>query len=358
MRFVQIIIKGTVFLFLLPFFLITACNRNNESNIPDVSNIDVDIDVIRFEQLLLADTNIDAAGLKNLMQEHRPFSEVYFNHIMPKPDDMEINYQDEETRYKAIISWIKHPRTRWLYDTIQQIYPEIDDVEEDLESAFRYAKYHFPEKSVPRIYTTLSDFGYFPFIYAEDSLQDGIGISLEMFAGENFPYLKYTGLNNAFSDYLTRSYNKDHITRRALEVWVEDIKGPPDGNRLLDLMIDNGKKLYILESLMPDAHDSVIIDYPLEKLEYVQNNERMIWYYFTTQDMLYETSMNKIQKYIRPSPTSPGMPREAPGNTGSWLGWQIIRAYMESHPDTTLKELIALNDSQAILDQSGYRPPR
>lgn len=357
MKFPNSIILRTGLLFLMAAFSLIACKPEEASNIPDVSNINVELDVTRFDQLLLADTNITAAGLQQLMREHPSFSEVYFNHVIPNQDDIEI-ITDEESQYRNIISWIKHPRTRWLYDTIQQIYPDLTQVEKDLESAFTYAKYYFPEKETPRIYTTISDFGYFPFIYAEDSLRDGIGISLEMFAGENFPYLKYTGLSNAFSDYLTRSYNEEHITRRTLEVWLEDMMGPPTGNRLLDLMIYNGKKLYILESLMPYTHDSVIIDYPAEKLDYVERNERNIWDHFSTQNWLFETSLNKIQKYIGPAPRSPGMPIEAPGNTGSWLGWQIVRAYMKSHPQTTLRDLIALHDSQAFLDASNYRPPR
>lgn len=357
MMVIQILIKGWAFLFLGSMVLISSCKRDNVSKIPDVRDIEVDINITRFEQELLADTNITPAQISQLIEKYPAFSEVFFNHVMPEQDDIQIN-ADEEARYKEIITWIKRPGTRWLYDTIQQIYPDLSGVEKDLESAFRYAKHYFPEKETPRVYTTLSDFGYFPFIYAEDSLKDGLGISLEMFAGEKFPYLKYTGLNNAFSDYLTRSYNNEHITRRTLEVWVDDIMGPPSGDRLIDLMMDRGKKLFIVESLMPEAHDSVIIDYSSPKLQYVEENERFIWYHFTTQDMLYETSLNKIQKYIGPSPTSPGMPKEAPGNTASWLGWQIIRAYMNTHPETTLKELISLKDAQAILDASGYRPPR
>lgn len=357
MKFAQIIIKGTALLFWLSFIHLSSCKGDKATNIPDVSKIEVDFELTRFEQELLGDTTIDAARLHKLMNDHPAFSDIYFDHVMPGNDGIEIT-GDEEIRFQNILSWIKHPRTRWLYDTIQQVFPDLKEIEADLESAFRYGKYYFPEKETPRIYTTISDFGYFPFIYAEDSLRDGIGISLEMFLGEKFPYLNYTGLNNAFSDYLTRSYNKDHITRRALEVWVDDITGSPTGDRLLDLMIHNGKKLYILESLMPEAHDSVIIDYSGEKLSYVRNTERNIWYHFTTQDMLYETSLNKIQKYIGPSPTSPGMPPQAPGNTGSWLGWQIVRAYMSSHPEVTLKELIAIKEAQQILDKSGYRPPR
>ena len=348
---------ASINLFWLPLILFTSCQRDKATNIPDVSNIDVDIELTRFEQLLMADTNIDAARIQQLKMEHPAFAQIYFEHVMPPAEDIEI-IEDEETENRQVISWIKHPRIRWLYDTVQQIYPDVEEVEESLESAFTYAKYYFPEKETPKFYTTISDFGYFPFIYGEDSLKDGIGISLEMFLGEKFPYLKYTGLNNAFSDYLTRSYNQEHITRRVLEVWVEDLMGPPAGDRLIDLMIDRGKKLYIIESLMPSAHDSVIIDYPSDKLNYVQSHEREIWYHFTRQDMMYETSMNKIQKYIRPSPTSPGMPPEAPGNTGSWLGWQIVRAYMRSHPETSLHQLMAMKDAQKIVDESGYRPPR
>lgn len=357
MMFTMITKKWSNSFFLMPLLVILSCHPDKNANIPDVSDIHVDLKVTRFEQLLMADTAMDAVKLQKLMDDYPAFSKVYFDHVMPMEDDIKVN-TDRETRLKDILYWIKQPGTRWLYDTVQQIFPKLDKVEKDLQTAFTYAKYYFPDKKTPRIYTTVSDFGYFPFIYSEDSLTDGLGISLEMFLGDTFPYMKYTGLNNAFSDYLTRSYNKDHIVRRTLDVWVDDLVGPPDGERLLDIMINHGKKLYIMKSLLPETHDSVIIDYPLVKLKWVEDNERNIYYQFTTQDMLYETSMRKIQKFIGPSPSSPGMPAQSPGNTGSWLGWQIVKAYMAKHPETTLQQLIAMKDAQKILDESGYRPPR
>lgn len=341
----------------LPLLLITACKNRESANIPDVSDIDVDVEITRFEDILLSDTTLEAARLDSIREKYPAFSTIFFNHIMPKEDELIVT-TDPELQLQQIESWIRQPKIQWLYDTVRQIYPDLEPVEQELESAFRFAQYYFPEKEVPKIYTTLSDFGYFPFIYAEDSLRDGIGISLEMFLGEDFPYLVHTGLNNAFSDYLTRSYNKEHITRRVLDVWVDDLAGPPPGDRLLDIMIHNGKKLFIIESLMPQVHDSVIIDYSLPKLEWVRSNERNIWTIFTTENLLYETSLNKIQKLIGPSPSSPGMPRESPGNTGSWLGWQIVRTYMQKHPDVTLQELLSISDAQKILDDSGYKPPR
>ncbi len=336
---------------------IVSCRPESGTNIPDVSDIHVDIDLTRFDQLLFQDSAIDAAHIQQLMQAYPAFSDIFFNHVMPGSDEIVVN-QDPEIKIQDIQSWIKHPRTRWLYDTVQQIFPRLDDLKKGLKDAFTYAKYYFPEKETPRFFTTISDFGYFPFIYAEDSLRDGIGISLEMFLGEKFPYRKFNGNTEAFSDYLIRSYNKDHIVKRTLEVWLDDLAGPPPGNRLLDIMIHNGKKLYIMQALIPHAADTIIMNYPEAKMKWVKDNERNIWNEFTTQNLLYETSLTRIQKLIGPSPDSPGMPKEAPGNIGSWMGWQIVKLYMKKHPETTLKQLLAIDNAQEILEQSGYKPPR
>lgn len=356
MMFQKLSVKIGLCALIAASFFISACGFEKETNLPDVSDIQVDLDIVRFEQLVFADTAISAVAFEKLKTDYPAFAEVYFNYVFPGADDLVA--EDEENQIKTMQQVIKHPRTRWLYDTVQQIFPDLTKFNEELTTAFKYAKYYFPEKETPKVYTTLSDFGYFPFVYAEDSLRDGIGISLEMFLGDTFPYMTYTGLNNAFSDYLTRSYNKDHLVRRTLEVWVDDLAGPPSGNRLLDLMIHNGKKLYILKSLIPEAPDTVIMDYASADLDWVQTNEKQIWYHFTTNEMLYETSMRKLQKHLGPSPGSPGLPPAAPGNTASWLGWQIVSAYMKDHPNTTLPQLLAMKDAQLILDHSGYRPPR
>jgi cytochrome c553 len=66
--------------------------------------------------------------------------------------------------------------------------------------------------------------------------------------------------------------------------------------------------------------------------------------------------MLKINKYINVSPDSPGMPAQAPGRTGNYIGKQIINAYMERHPETTMQDLLRLQDAQKIMDLSRYKP--
>lgn len=339
------------------WLLLSGCRRKEGTPAPDVSKWREPVTISRFEDALLADTLLDAGKLQRLYETYPAFADVYFRNVVPGAGDMVLD-DDPEQRLARLQAWVRHPRTRWLYDTVKAVYPDLKPLEDELADAFAYARYYLPNRPVPRVFTTVSDFGYFPFLFAEDSLQDGIGISLEMFLGEKFPYLKYTGLHNAFSDYLTRSYNREHIARRTLEVWLDDIVGPPAGERLLDIMIRNGKVLYALRQLMPAAPDSVIIDWPSAGTDWVVAHERMIWYHFTTGGWFYTSGRTKIQKYIAPAPQSPGMPGEAPGNTGSWLGWRIVTAYMKRHPETTLEALFALEDAQKLLDESGYRPPR
>lgn len=343
-----------LFSFLLVF---VSCKQKSETKIPDVSNIKVDTRITRFEDKMMADTNFTGQEMQQLLESDSAFASVYFAHVYPEAGNLSLN-NDTELKAREIESWIRHPRTQWLYDTIKTIYPDLKEVEGSLNHAFQYAKYYMPDEPTPKLYTTISDFGYFPYVYAEDSIRDGIGISLEMFLGSDFPYMDFTGNNNAFSSYLTPRYNKDFITKRVLEVWINDISGKPSGDDLLHKMIDNGKKLYILQKCLPASPDSVIMDWSQQKLNWVNANERDVWYFFTTGDLLYETSMRKIQKYIQPAPWSPGMPEESPGNTASWLGWKIVSAYMDKHPDLSFKDLLSMTDAQKIMKESGYKPPR
>jgi hypothetical protein len=52
------------------------------------------------------------------------------------------------------------------------------------------------------------------------------------------------------------------------------------------------------------------------------------------------------------------MPRESPGKAANWIGWQIVKAYMERHPNTSFQQLLAIESPQMILDGSNYRPVR
>ncbi len=326
-----------------------ACSKANKA--PDVSDIEVDLQIHRFDQALFAlDTNDLAAGLARLEAEHPDFSAIFFGQILGSTDSL-IAPQGHVAYMKGFLQF---PPARRLYDTTQVLYADFSKIEQQFRQAFQFLKYYFPEQPTPDVTTFISEYSVAAFIYGEDQL----AVGLDLFLGADYPYLQYNTGNANFSAYLTRTFNREHLVAKTLQPLVNDLIGPPPGSRMLDLMVHNGKELYLLDKLLPYAPDSVKLEMTPQQIAWLQGNELEMWAFFLKENLLYSSEWQNIRKYVEYSPNSPGMPTEAPGRTANWLGLQIVNAYMQRYPDTTLRQLIALRDAQQLLDASKYRPRR
>ncbi|MBK7410313.1 MAG: hypothetical protein IPL49_20005 [Saprospirales bacterium] len=339
------------FFALLLALVVQSCQCNKSNDIPDVSRIPVEVKIRRFEKdLFQIDTMQMAAGLDQLEKDYPEFGAIFFGQLLGSKDSLIA----PEGHVAYVKGFVTHPAIRHLYDTTQFVYPNLDFLEEQLGQSFRFLKYYFPNSQVPDLTTFVSEYTIASFIYGENSL----AVGLDFFLGADYPYAIYNPGNPNFSQYLTRTYNKDHLTAKILMPLVEDLCGNPPGGRLLDFMIHNGKKLYILDHLAPFLSDTVIMEYTSDQLSWCKDNELDIWAHFLQEDLLYSSNWQDIRKLVEYSPASPGMPPEAPGRTANWMGWQVIKEYMRRNPKTTFQELIELQDAQVILDQSKYRPKR
>jgi len=341
-------------LFLLPAAILLAClaGCGKGKDIPDVSNITIPVEMKRFERDLFSlDTNNMAAGLANLETDYGEFGDLFFRKILGSKDSTVA----PEGHEAFVRGFITYPAVRHLYDTCQVVFPNLDGLKKDFGQAFQFYKYYFPLQPLSgEVVTYISEYSIGGFLYDGNS----IGVGLDFNLGEKYPYQQYNPTNPNFSQYLTSSFNKDHIVQKSMKLLVQDLNGPPSGNRLLDFMIHNGKELYILDHLLPYAPDSVKLEYSQPQVDWCNENEANIWAYLVSENLLYSTAWKDFRKLVEYSPNSPGMPDEAPGRTANWLGWQIVKAYMEKHPGISFEELIALKDSQAIMDGSKYKPRR
>ncbi|MFD2147807.1 hypothetical protein [Mucilaginibacter antarcticus] len=141
----------------------------------------------------------------------------------------------------------------------------------------------------------------------------------------------------------------------------EDMFVESDDNKtLLSKMVYNGKILYFMDQVLPNVPDSLKIGFTSQQIKWCDDFKSTIWGYMLEQNLLYETDLQKIQTYINEAPFTPqfgglqGNP-SAP-KLGVWTGWQIVKQYMEKHPDVTLQQLMVNNDAQQILNDSKYRP--
>lgn len=318
---------------------------------PDVSHIDLRTEIRRFERdLFTMDTLRMEEERLRLDSLYGEFATVFFSHILRSDDSL--NAPAGPAEY--LRGFITHKTTRHLYDTIQVVYPDMDREQGAFDQAFRYLKHYFPHLPAPRVTTFLSEFSVGNFIYGADEL----AVGLDLYLGQDYPYATVDPTNPIFSGYLTRTYNRDHLVPRTLKPLLEDLVGPPPGERLLDHMIRNGKVLYLQQLIHPGIPDSARLEFSPGQLEWLRDNERDIWAYFTTENLLFDTDWRKVRKYVEYSPHSPGMPPEAPGRTGDWIGLQIVRAWMTRQPQADPAALVRLRDSQRLLEASGYKPRR
>ena len=342
--------KLTLFTALAIFiFAFSSCTSEEKVFIPDVSDIEVPVEVRRFDQALFSlDTNQLETVLPELEKQYGEFSAIFFGQLLGSTDPRIAPMG----HFPYVKGFITHPFVQKLADTTQIVYGDFSKQEAEFRQAFQFLKYYFPQLPTPDITTFVSEFSIANFIYGEQSL----AVGLDFFLGNDYPYQVYNANNPNFSDYLVRSNTPDHLVMKTLVPLVEDLLGEVEGNRLIDYMVHNGKKLYVLDQLLPYASDTVIVEYTPAQLEWCKGNEFEMWAYFLEQDMLYSSKYQDFRKMIEHSPHSPGMPPEAPGRTANWLGWQMVKAYMKRNPETTLPQLIAIKDAQEILDRSKYRP--
>lgn len=324
--------------------LISACG-GDQRNKPDVSDIAVKVNIQRFDQAIFSiDTNQMSAAMAKLQAEYPTLLPLFAGNIIQDRSN------PDETQEEALRDFVSIPELRHLYDTVQQVYGDLRDLEKNLTPMFQYYRYYFPQKPVPQVVAMVSEFATDAFTYG-DSL---CGIGLDMFLGENYP-----GYDpEIFPAYIRRQFHRDYIPVRLARALAQNLADAPPGDRLIDQMLYNGKALYITDLLLPDTPDSIKMGYTRAQIEGCETNEQALWARLLEQNLLYSTDFNTFRKLVTPSPNAPVAFAETPGEAGNWLGWQIVKAYMSRHPNTSLDQLLQMHDAQQFLEQAKYKPRR
>ncbi|MHB1920685.1 MAG: gliding motility lipoprotein GldB [Chitinophagaceae bacterium] len=329
------------------FFMSQGCHSSHDF-IPDVSKIHVNLNIQRFdEDLFMLDTNHLEKGLRQLHQKYPVFLSTFLVNIMNYG-----SYSDtsavQQLELKSLLS---SPDMQGLEDTVKAHFPHIRQLKSQLQSGFQFLQYYYPQYQIPTCVTFISGLNNFGAVTVDTLL----GIGLDMFLGKDYP--NYTQVADPYPQYMIRQFSREYIPADCFKVIEQQIYPFRDsGKPLLDQMINRGKQMYFLDKVMPFAPDSVKIGYSEQQLIWCASNEQFIWQYFIQNNLLYVHDMQQILHYIGDGPSTQGMPSQSPGNIGTWVGWQIVKQYMQKHPDIQLPQLMEEEDAQKILDQSGYRP--
>jgi gliding motility-associated lipoprotein GldB len=332
-----------IYLFFLSTVIFFSCKQDQK---PDVSDINLEIKIKRFDQDLQQGKSKDLAVVDQLL--HKKYGAFYIDFITRMVGNPDINsLQVLEGLYKGrAYTDLNHE--------VDSVYPNLNNVEKDLTQTFKYIKYYYPKAQIPNFIAFLSGFSYQIPIG-----ENYMGIGLDMFLGKDSKF--YPALIESIPKYQSRRFEPIYIVPRVAEEFArQELFLPSDDDQtLLSQMIYNGKILYFLDQVLPEnLSDTVKIGYNGRQLAWCKTFEGNIWGVLLENELLYKTDIQKIQVYLTDGPFTAGLgdKTESAPKLGIWLGWQIVRKYMQENPDVSLQQLMNDKDAQKILTKSRYKP--
>lgn len=328
------------------FFIAMAwasCDR--APDYPDTSDIEVPLSIYRTDQVMNCRDSVECLdSIQVLYEEHNFFAELYLQRILPISPS-----RDSIEHAGKCALFFSDSLVQEVRDEVQQVFPENKFLESALLPVLQNWSYYFPNEPVPEFYCYYSLFNFGVVVLDDDAM----GLGLDFFLGNEYPGYPAS----RFPNYIQRTMDKKFLPSRVAKGMIQNILPGPASDRLLDQMIYKGKILFLTEKLLPADPDSLIFHYSQKKIDWMKDNELETWAALLKEEMLYSRNEVEYRKLVDPSPSGPSfMPRASPGEAGSWIGWQIVRAFMARHPEKGMMDLVKMTDSQKILDQSRYKP--
>ncbi len=80
---------------------------------------------------------------------------------------------------------------------------------------------------------------------------------------------------------------------------------------------------------MPETADTLKTGYTKNQLDGCYKNEQTIWSFFVQNDLLFTTDPSLIKDYMNDAPQTQAFGQDSPGFIGQFVGWQIVKKWME-----------------------------
>ncbi len=324
-------------LLILMLSLLISCTNSGDYRLSvDTDDIKIQpVEIKRYEKALFAiDQDSLKQGLKRVSSQFPVFLDV----------DL-----DDTLNLIRLHQFITSPLNISLYQEVISKYPNIKIYNQQFTEAFKRFKYFFPEKAHPQIFSYVSGLLYeMPVQFISGDMI----IALDMYLGKSPEAYRSLGLPL----YKIDRMNENFIVRDGIyELYYYHFLKKP-GKNVLEKMIEEGKHLYFLDAILPETADHIKIGYTQDQLKWCEDNEKNIWAFIIENELLYSSNTKTLRNFFTDGPFTHDFSKESPARIGEWIGWQIVKSYMEKQPGLPLEQFFMEDDAQAVLMKSVYKP--
>ena len=236
-----------------------------------------------------------------------------------------------------------------LYEQIKsisnsEIKDQLNPFMEGLPHVFENAR--FPQQVI----TITSDVDYNNKVILNDSMAL---IAIDNFLGVN--HHMYEGI----ALYLRQQMDLKHLSKELAESFAIHQIDLPEDRTFMAQLIYYGKIQFLKQSILSNYSEDRILGYMPEQLAWAKTNEKEIWNYFVSKELLYSTDSELIKRFISPAPFSKfylNIDVDSPGQIGQWIGLQIVKAFQKKERKP-IKELLK-TPYRELFEKSKYKPRR
>jgi hypothetical protein len=329
-------------------FLLLAFYGCKDEKTPDVSHIKIDLQVQRFDQDFFAlDTTDLDASLDKLNQKYPSFMQDFLFNILSQPSHPDSIKKDIQLFLSSY---------RSLYDSSKKVFTNIDKEAALVKRGLQFTKHYFPKYQAPaKLITFIGPINSYSSVITSDAL----AVGLQLYMGKNYSIYHTPAGQQLYPAFVSRRFEREYIPVNSMKNIVDDLsdnvyRNSTKGKPLIEQMIEVGRRLYVLDQLLPEVEDTLIAGYTKVQLDGAYANESNIWGFFITNDLLYKNDPATMRDYMNDAPNTTALGPASPGFIGQFIGWQIVKKWMDKERKT-LDELMKTPAKQ-IFDEAKYKP--
>ncbi|MDD4216900.1 MAG: hypothetical protein PHZ24_06155 [Bacteroidales bacterium] len=335
-----IYISTIIVLAVLIFFVVRYFVKNRNPLNVDVSDIELNLEIERFD-LDLIDANNSWKAIESLQEKYGVFFEIYNKEIIS------IGGIENSSYLTYLSTFLNDYSVVEAHREVNRTYSDCSKLDIELTQGFKHLLFYYPDENIPRIVSFIAGFNH------SVVLIDGfIAIGLDKYLGKECQLYDMLGIPQYAKDEMV----PEQIPIDVFTAWAQDrYLYKSESDNLLSYMVYNGKILYFLDAMFPDFNQARKLKYTEEQLAYCCKFERDIWTNIIENKLLFDTDYFTIRKFVENAPNTYQFGPDSPPRIANWVGLQIVRNYIKNN-NITLIELMEENDYQKILNSSQYNP--
>jgi hypothetical protein len=325
-------------LFFVIVLTIFCSSCKNDPLDVDVSNVEVNLNFINADSMLYNSTDSRRILLNRNFKQS--FPDLY---LFTFEKGLKIRTNVDTMYVNQLTMFYKDPYIKELEIELQRNFKTLSSEKQEIKNAMKHLKFHFKKMNSPKNVVFFNSL----FSYNTLATNTDIGVGLEWYLGPENKLIKKSSIQGLY-DYMKAGMDRKYLVRDVVYQWVyAQIHAPTDAKFAED-MVSWGKLLYCIEAALPEKDKSIILRYSPEKMKWAEENEKNIWKYFVEQKLLFKSDELLKLGYFNEAPFTKGLPKESPDRLGQYIGWKMVRNYMEQNPDLPLEKLLKVPFAQIM----------